>query len=644
MCGIAGIINTQDFNPGTLEKMSLVLSHRGPDDEGYILINRDKQARSYRGNDTIHELDFLPHIHDNKESGFIGGIMHRRLSIIDTSPLGHQPMPFYNDECFIALNGEIYNYRELREELISLRQHFKSTSDTEVVLASYLEWGPECVDKFIGMWAFAIIDLRKRILFLSRDRFGIKPLYFAANGSSLAFASEIKALFEAGSARPVIDKYKFSEFLLYGNTSDPSGNLFSEVRTLPEGHNLVVPLDDPSQLRVSGYYDLRAGKGFRAGREESVIGVFRDMFDESINLHLRSDVPVGVNLSGGLDSSSITAVMARKMGSIPFRTFTAAYHQKNVDESGYARMVTDIFPNIAPSFVYPNIKDFWEDLDKQIWHHDLPFHSTSMHAQWEVMHLAHSKGIKVLLNGQGSDEMLGGYSSFAGLYLLGILGKLNIFSFLREYSNLKNNMSLSVGRSLGRSLYAWLPDQLKRSARRNFRLGNAFLDRSFINEFGQVNPPEFHSRSFNEMSVRSIKHGLQQLLRYEDRLSMAFSIESRVPFLDHRLVEFAVSLDPSWKIKDGFTKYILRKSTEPFLPQQVTWRRDKMGFLTPAAEWKRELRPQLLDYIRDSTVFPFINRDAVAKACMNENDSPTDTSEFWKMIVTMKWAQIFNVY
>lgn len=644
MCGIGGIVNIQGIKVLEIQKMSEILRYRGPDDEGFLLLSGKHDIRLCKGRDTIPELASLPNLFDeSRKEKNIAGLMHRRLSIIDLSLQGHQPMASGGNEYFIVFNGEIYNYLELREELIGLGNDFESNSDTEIILASYKQWGFSCVSRFIGMWAFAILDLKTKVLFLSRDRFGIKPLYYTAGKGKISFASEIKALLVSGQATPELDNYKLGEFLLFGNTSDPSGNLFNQIQSLPEGYNLVAPLNNPSDFRLTKYYDLKEESDKIVFDEDPIIDCFHEMFNASIDLHLRSDVPVGVNLSGGLDSSSITAFMARKMNGGIFKTFTAAYQDRTIDESTFAKKVINHFPNIESCFTYPSIREFWDELDTQIWHHDLPFHSTSMYAQWEVMKLAHLNGIKVLLNGQGSDEMLGGYFSFTGLFLLELLKGFKLNTFFNEYRYLRKNYTQSINKAISRSAYAWFPDSFKRLSREKLRKGNSFVKESFLNEITDLKPPEFHAKSFNGMSILSIKHGLQQLLRYEDRISMAFSIESRVPFLDHRIVEYAVALDPAWKIHNGWTKYVLRKSSEPYLPSEIIWRKDKMGFLTPAGKWKKELEKELLKYINSTSHLPFLDRDEISKACLSNDDQPTHISEFWKIIVTMKWAEIFKI-
>jgi len=642
MCGIAGIINKNGIESGQLQKMSEVLRHRGPDDEGYVMISLEGSYTFLRGRDTIPELSGIPNIKE-KLSDQVIGMVHRRLSIIDLTATGHQPMTYQNDQLLIVFNGEIYNYKEIRHELKNKGYKFTSESDTEVIMASYIEWGELCVNRFIGMWSFALYDKRKGELFLSRDRFGIKPLYFVHKDNKFAFASEIKALLALDFVEAKANINAVIEFLAFGNTSDPSGNLFAEIEVVPEGCSLLVDIKNGSK-KLSRYYDLeKATEGKLFNSESEAIEEFRSIFQNTVQLHIRSDVPVGVNLSGGLDSSSLTAFMAMELGGKPFNTFTAAFHQVDLDESGFAKLVTGRYPSIIPHYTYPDIHVFWDELDKQIWHHDLPFHSTSMFAQWEVMKLAHNNNIKVLLNGQGADEMLGGYYNFAGIYILDLIKQLKLVKAVHEYNSIKKNYTKNINSAISRALYAFLPEYLKTIARKNQRIGMQFISQDYQPYISKIKPPELYGKDYRSLSINAVKNGLQQLLRYEDRLSMAFSIESRVPFLDHRLVEYSIALDSSLKLKDGWTKYILRKSSEPFLPKDIIWRKDKMGFLTPANQWKNELNKELIAYLENEKFLPLFDKNKIIEVCNKDLHHPTHISEFWKMIALLKWSNVFNV-
>ena len=645
MCGIAGIVNLEGVNTLELHKMSAVLKHRGPDDEGFLLLNTQNKTQYLKGNDTIAQLSDLPHIQDtayNIQDTKLG-LLHRRLSILDLSAAGHQPMSYAQGKYELVFNGEIYNYKELRAELRILGYNFNSDSDTEVILAAYQAWGAACVNKFVGMWAMALLDVEKRKLFLSRDRFGIKPLYYTSAANKFAFASEIKALLALDFVETEANMTSILEYVCFGATADPSSNLFKQIKPLPPGHNLVLNLHD-LKLDIIEYYNLEKNvQTYNLPSEDAIQQTFEELLDNAINIHLRADVPVGSTLSGGLDSSTLVAMASRKMKGHSFKTFTAAYHEKDIDESDFAHKVIASQQNIDGYFTYPNANTYWQDIDKLIWHQDLPINSTSMFAQWEVMKLAKQQNTKVLLDGQGADEILGGYYNFAGLYLIEKLKHGHISSFFTEKKELKNKFAPNINNALGRAAYYYLPEFVQRSIRAKKRLGMGFVAAAYHPQLNNIDVPARGGKTFREQSLLSTQFGLQELLRYEDRNSMAFSIESRVPFLDHRLVEFSIALNNNWKIKNGWTKYILRKTAEPLLDKEVVWRKYKMGFLTPQKLWKIQSKKELDTFVNEVNMPAFLDKNYLLKLNEADINNSSHLSEFWKIVSFLKWAQIFKV-
>ena len=656
MCGIAGIVSLEGVNPVDLQKMSTILQHRGPDDEGFLLLNTHVQA--FRGDDTISELSGLVHIREANNSKFKCppelvegqnsklaelGLVHRRLSILDLSPAGHQPMSYANGRYHLVFNGEIYNYKELKEELKQAGYRFISDSDTEVVLSAYHKWGKTCVSKFVGMWAIALADTEKKELFLSRDRFGIKPLYYACIKNTFAFASEIKALLTLDFIQPEANMTSVFEFVSFGATADPSSNLFKQIKPVAPGHNVLIKLDDLSQ-HMECYYNLEKNiQAYVLPAEHKIQQTFEELLNTSINIHMRADVPIGSTLSGGLDSSTLVAIASRQMQGHTFKTFTAAYHQKDIDESDYARKVIASQKNIEGHFIYPDIQTYWTDIDKLIWHQDLPISSSSTFAQWEVMKLAGQQNIKVLLDGQGADEILGGYYNFAGLYLIELAKRGRLPSFFTEKKELKNKFAPNINNALGRAFYYYLPEFAQRSLRAKKRLGMSFVSAAYQHKLVNIEVPARGGKTFKEQSLLSTQFGLQDLLRFEDRTSMAFSIESRVPFLDHRLVEFCIALNNDWKIKNGWTKYILRKTAEPLLDKEVVWRKYKMGFLTPQKLWKLQSKKELDTFVNEVNMPDFLDKDYVLKLNNADINDSSHLSEFWKIVSFLKWVEIFKV-
>lgn len=642
MCGIAGIVGRQSIDPQNVLRMSTTLRHRGPDDEGFTLFTENGSAKDFRSDDTVSALASFPHIKENSNQNFSIALAHRRLSIIDLSAAGHQPM-HRHERYTLVFNGEIYNYPEVKKELQSLGHSFQTSSDTEVILAAYEHYGPACVEKFIGMWAFAIYDRKENILFLSRDRFGIKPLYFFSNSETFAFASEIKALLSLKQIQPEVKLHSAFEYISFGATYSPEDVLFSQINIVPPAHNLVLQTKTLEQKLVKYYYLEQKVSSYPLPGDDKKLFVFTELLNNSIDIHLRSDVAVGSALSGGLDSSSVVALSAPKMHGNIFKTFTASYHEAGIDESHYADLVTDKLPNTQSHFVYPQIEDYWKDFEKLTWHQDLPISSTSMFAQWEVMKCAQREKVKVLLDGQGADEILGGYYNFAGIYLLEMARSLRFGKFLKAKKELEENFNPNMKTAMGRAAFYFLPGAIQRKIRSKKRLGMSFIAPNYQEKMGGVQVPERGGKSFREQSFQSIRYGLQDLLRYEDRNSMAFSIESRVPFLDHRIVEFCIALDNDWKIRQGWTKYILRKSTEPLLDAEVTWRKDKMGFVTPQKNWKEKSTKQLDELVNNCPIPDFINRNYLANLCSEPVSDATHLSEFWRIISFLKWTEVFKV-
>ncbi|HXB40153.1 MAG TPA: asparagine synthase (glutamine-hydrolyzing) [Bacteroidia bacterium] len=641
MCGIAGIVSKENLSPTGLHKMSATLKHRGPDDEGFTLFSKGGQTKNFRGEDTIAELQNFEHISAAKPD-YTLGLMHRRLSIIDLSVNGHQPMHF-QDKYTLVFNGEIYNYPEIRTELQKEGYTFQTTGDTEVIMAAYHKYGAACVEKFIGMWAFAIFDKEKNMLFLSRDRFGIKPLYYYEDGNKFAFASEIKALLALDFIEPTAKLSSAFEYISFGATFSPVDAIFSQIKTLEPANNLVLNTNS-LQSTVSCYYNLKDKVlNYILPPDEKILDTFTSLLNNAINIHLRSDVAVGSTLSGGLDSSTLVALASTKMHGKTFKTFTASYNEPGIDESSFAKMVTNAIPNLEPHYIYPQIKDYWNDFEKLTLHQDLPISSTSMFAQWEVMKRAKQENIKVLLDGQGADEILGGYYNFAGIYLIELLKGFRVRSYFSEKKSLETNFVPDMNTALGRAFFYFMPDFIQRKIRAGKRLGMGFISDKYKPEMNRVQIPGRGGKSFKEQSFLSMQYGLQDLLRYEDRNSMAFSIESRVPFLDHRIVEFCITLKNDWKIHEGWTKYILRKAAEPVLNPEVSWRKDKMGFVTPQKTWKENSKKELTDFVNNCKAPDFINKKYLVNLCSEEISNATHLSEFWRMISFLKWVQVFKV-
>jgi len=645
MCGIAGIYSASGVDLNEVNTLSKTLKHRGPDDEGFFLTNQKGNQTVAKGDDTVAELQRLPHVSEVDQKQSLA-LVHRRLSILDVSSLGHQPLlsagsDSYRNRYALVFNGEVYNFKEIRQELTQKGHVFKSNSDTEVVLNAFTEWGKACVNRFVGMWALVIYDQQERTLTLSRDRFGIKPLYYFKGDQFFAFASEIKALLKLKGVNPSISDENLGSYFAYGTTSQPYQNLFEHIVDVEPGCNYQVNLDTLS-IEKERYFSI--DEGVAKNKQGIIVNTqqFEKKFNDAMELHLRSDVAIGSCLSGGLDSSAIVYKASNLLKGAGINTFTAAYQNKMVDESEYAKMVANDLNNVTDIYTYPDASTLLADMDKLIYAQDLPIGSTSIFAQWEVMKCANQHHTKVLLDGQGADEVLGGYYNFAGIHLIELLKKLKFNRFFKEYQQLKNNFTPQIKNAVLRAAYYYLPKNLQEQLRAKERLSYNFIHEDKVKELS-LDVPQRGGKTFDEHVDLSIQYGMYELLRYEDRNSMAFSIESRVPFLDHRLVEFIRGLPTDQKIQSGWTKYILRKMMDEKLNDKVVWRKDKKGFVTPQQDWKNEMMATLTAELKDSKLPSIMNREYVLALCDKDFSNVAHLSEFWRAYSVVKWYTIFNL-
>ncbi|MEK6802003.1 MAG: asparagine synthase (glutamine-hydrolyzing) [Nitrospirota bacterium] len=552
MCGIAGFVH-DGVEPAAartvVRQMVALQRHRGPDGEGFF-----------------------------DSHGVTLG--HCRLAIIDLSDAGHQPMSDHEGRYWITFNGEIYNYLELREELRELGVRFKGRSDTEVLLAAFRQWGEKCLERLRGMFAFAIWDERTGCLFAARDRLGIKPFHYWVNGTDqFAFSSELKALLEfipTRSANIVLAQQFIAWNLL---DHEPGETMVSGIKRLIPGHALLWRQGEG--LRTWRYWELKVSDDFKVtpAREASLIGEFRHQFEETVSLHLRSDVPVGTCLSGGLDSSAIACVVSQELRRREVwhkdlqHTFSACFEDPALDERPFMETVVDAI-DCQSHYVFPSGERLAEDLDQWIWHQEEPVGGSGVYAQYCVARLARDSGIKVLLDGQGADEQLAGYRKFILVYLRQLLkaGKYaemvrEAFSFFGRLDILRTSRFVDARRYI----YKSLPEGA------DLWPGDSFPDRPGALIIGT----SLGSRIESDLT----RFSLPPLLRFEDRNMMAFGVESRVPFVDHLFVEWVAKLPASLRLSGGWTKRILREGLRGVLPERIRTRRSKLGFSTPEPAW-----------------------------------------------------------
>jgi asparagine synthase (glutamine-hydrolysing) len=663
MCGIFGIAGSDPITAAELQQMSRLLRHRGPDDEGFLLAGTPGVSQ-YGGTDTPPAVleSGLPGVPRAILAGShrlpTGGVAlgHRRLSILDLSAHGHQPM-VYRDRYWIAYNGEVYNYLELRQELAALGHRFSSQTDTEVILAAYDQWGPGCLSRFNGMWGLAILDLRRKTLFLARDRFGVKPLYYRVAGSSLAFASEIKAFSALRDWRPRANLPRLMDYLVWTVSDHTAQTMFEGVEQLRAGHYLQLDVAAALEGRPATW-NMKPARWYSlptvAVERTEGAAALREALTEAVELRLRADVPVGSCLSGGLDSSSIVCLMsgllARTGSGENLKTFTARSDDPDFDESGYARMVAGAARSHG-TFVTPTPARLFADLPRLVWHQDEPFASSSIFAQWCVFEAARAGGVVVMLDGQGADETLCGYRGFFGAYLAGLARRTRLRAWWRELEAIRRQVGFSRTRLIGyTAAYLW-PAALGLIGRFDHR---AYSDRGWLAAGHRrtaaadpIRQAGGRMGSVRDMSRAQITAtNLPMLLRWEDRNSMAFSVEARVPFLDYRVVELSLQLSDAEKVGGGISKAVLRKSMRGTVPQPVLERRDKMGFVTAEPSWVKQgqgvtFRRELAGAVEalPTVLDPAILRrfdDVVA------GRRPFD-HRYWRALCAGRWVSTFGV-
>jgi asparagine synthase (glutamine-hydrolysing) len=580
MCGIGGIISSpgRRAESSVAETFSRLLAHRGPDDRGFLALGADGQVCVSRTAEAAAP-----------ESPLF--LIHRRLSILDLTEGGWQPMASEDRRYWIIFNGEIYNFVELRGELEALGHRFRSTSDTEVLLAAYSEWGNEAFARLIGMFALALLDTRERRLVLARDFFGIKPLHYCHWAGGLAFASEVKPLLTLPGVGRSVDADALYFYLRHGVTDHREKTLFAEVRQVPPAHLVEIDLDAPSALRFTRYWSLTPTDESAGLPFAEAAARLRELFVESVSMHLRSDVPVGAALSGGVDSSAIVLAMRSIVGDgLDLHAFSYIADDPAINEERWIELAARA-SNATLHRVRVTSEDLVRDLPRLLEAHDQPFASTSIYAQFRVFELAAQEGIKVMLDGQGADEVLAGYRSFLGARLSSMVrgGQWRrAFRFVNAAAALPG-MSRSAVLKLAAGYLT--PAGIHAGARMlvGKDLMPAWLNADWFRRHGvrgTTVPALREDGALRSALVTAVGTVLPALLRYEDRNSMRFSIESRVPFLTPKLVTFILSLPEHYLVSDsGESKSVFRAAMRGLVPDAILDRRDKIGFATPEAHW-----------------------------------------------------------
>ncbi|MDL2354085.1 MAG: asparagine synthase (glutamine-hydrolyzing) [Pseudomonadota bacterium] len=554
---------------------------------------------------------------------------HRRLAILDISSAGHQPM-HYRDRYVITFNGEIYNYLELRAQLLQYGYEFTSKTDTEVILAAYDKWGSDCVNRFNGMWAFALYDKQQEQIFCSRDRFGVKPFYYSDGAEHFVFGSEIKQLLAARNSAAVANMRIVRDFLVEGYHGHTHETFFNGIHHLRAGHNLIFSLRTNSFREVK-YYSLKIRDGLPQLDATAATDMFLADFKRAINYELRSDVSVGVCLSGGLDSSSIAGLSSKIYNAAAMGKMQAIHaksSEKAMDESAYAEAVAKR-SDIALSVIEPTAAEFIDAIDEVVYFQEEPFATPSIFMQYFVFEKAKQLGCKVMLDGQGCDELLLGYERYYSAHLR----SMPLWRAIRELFLIEHNSRLSLREILANLVYFSVSGIRIKNLQRKFRFLKPEYTRDFPNIARLTNGVR-DIRDMQKMEIESFQ--LPHLLRYVDRNSMRHSIEARVPFLDHQLVETCFGIGNQLKIKNGWTKHVLRVAMHGQVDRNILWRKIKFGFEAPEASWIHEVRSSMEQAINGSPL--------LTEMCAHRLDfSKLDRSTFWKLYSIAKWEAVYAV-
>lgn len=662
MCGVSGVISKDFIRPDIISGMNKIIRHRGPDDEGFVLFDKENFIVA-GGDDTATEswsanLKYCPVENIRSVTGqYQVAFGHRRLSILDLSPAGHQPMCSSDERYWITYNGEIYNFPELRHQLTELGFSFTTHSDTEVILAAYSAWGKDCLNKLNGMWAFAIYDKLEKTLFLSRDRFGIKPLYywFSPEGN-FYFASEIKQFTVLPDWEAKGNKSRILDYLFYSSTDHTDETLFDQVFQIKPGHYAQFKMDNDNYFKDKKVeqvkWNINLAEPFKGSIDEAAVK-FADLFEEAVKSHLRADVPVGSALSGGFDSSAVVCSIDKVLNESGLqtlqKTFSSVSTYVKYSEKPWMEAVIN-HTNVDPYFIYPTAKDAINQIEKITWHMDEPFQSLSPFLSYNIFAKAREEGVIVLLNGQGADEYLSGYGEFDNLLLKKKLFQLK-FKSVTDY--LRKKRGLSLLNCFKTISFLFLPYQYlqKIGVVNNIKtplkklLNNKLSIQNYRHPYLVNN---YKRSSLSEISnYQMLNDPLQRYLHWEDRNSMASSTEARVPFLDHKLVEFTRSLPLDYLTNLEQPKLILVRALWNLLPIKIRERKDKMGYISPEELWfKNDFKEEFIDLF-----------DSYSEAAISIIDIPKTRAhlikiqqgeipfsyDYWRLIHLCIWLKVFNI-
>jgi asparagine synthase (glutamine-hydrolysing) len=654
MCGIAGSFSSRgSINTDKLIGATDMINYRGPDDFGYLFLKNDFGVDEYNRNNFNNR---------KTEARYKGAFGFRRLSILDLSESGHQPMCDFSEKYWIEFNGEVYNYIEIKKELEAKGYKFRSKSDTEVILYSYIEWGYDCVLRFNGMWSFCILDLNKRSLFCSVDRFGIKPFYYYSDSTDFFFGSEVKQVLHMMNCDRNINHKVLFDYLIaesYGNETEET--FVENVKKILPGHNLVIDISDTKfNLKDTTYWDLKVNEEYnKLTDEEYIADKIKELFFDSVRIRLRSDVEIGTCLSGGPDSSGIVCTI-HELTDRRQKLFTILSGNGRNNELDYA---LDVVKKVGGEHFTKFVDEvnFYNEIKDLIWHNDEPLLKASMYGGYQVYKLASEAGLKVVMDGQGLDEYAGGY------FTMPFSEYLNYLSLNKKKELLKSQLKFSKEVCGFSSLQLYiaqhkyvLKKRLHNILGNDFRMklinsAQGWFEKDFIYE--NISKSQLYEKIIHDdkyldrddlksKDYKLLKYtNLPGILRQVDRNSMAFSVEARVPFLDYRLVEFIFSIPSEYIIRNNFTKYSYRQSMRGIVPDRILDRTDKIGFYIDEFELLQKSKDVVKNVIEGlKTDNGILKKEFILKSLdkllsdRNEYDS-----KLWRIFNFIMWQQLFQI-
>lgn len=623
MCGIAGIINKKGkkIEKNDIQKMIDIIAHRGPDAEGVYL-----------------------------DESF--GVGHRRLSIVDLSKEGTQPMTSADGKYVISFNGEIYNYIEIRDELKAEGVKFHTKTDTEVIIEAYRMWGTACTKFFNGMWAFAIYDNDKKTVFLSRDRFGVKPLYMLERQDEVVFASEIKCILELFPEEKQVDETTLVRYFNYIQEDGDEHTFYKNIKNFPKAHNMIINLKDNTSS-IESYWKIDKESFRHKWNTKNPYKQFRELFEDAIRIRLRADVPIGASLSGGLDSSSIVCVAKKKFG-VTMNTFSSIYEEEDCNEEEFIDCVNREAKAIK-HYIYPeNSENILEDIKSLIYFHDGPCEEASPYSGFCV-YRGVGDTVKVLLDGQGADELFAGYLSGFAMYIKDLVEQGQIWSRLKAVkvaASFKEAIPMhtsQVGENelvqiLGYRGYKKYTKKFLKSNPKNKNISSDIWTDKFksYSTEAEWEYPEDIKSNIEKLLYTQFNHCmLPRILHDVDRNSMAHSLEVRLPFLDYRIVEFSYALDSRYKIRNSWSKYIVRRGLKKYLPKKIYSRRNKMGFPAPFDVWIRDQRykTEFKEYIDKFAERGIVHKKILMDYYKRHLDGENYKYFLFKVIATEMWLE-----